>query len=236
MDGFDTTEIAMCIETTRSDGYSATEVAGVPNRTHGLAGAKIVIVDDDASLCRAVARLLRAMGCEIACYGCARDALAASGVVGSDCLLLDLSMPEMSGLELQAEFRARGVEVPTLFLSGHGDIPTTVTAMRNGALDFLEKPMEADKLRAAIERAVALNAERKARAESGRAIRDRFDRLTDRQREVFEGVVAGNPNKVIAHRMDITIRTVKAHRKEVMEKLDAHSVAELAFIARDLGL
>jgi FixJ family two-component response regulator len=126
--------------------------------------------------------------------------------------------------------------MPAIFLSGRGDIPSTVEAMRNGAHDFLEKPVEVERLRAAIKGALAMSALQRDQDSTKAALQQRFDSLTERQREVFRGVIAGAPNKVIAYRLGITVRTVKAHRHQVMEKLDMRSVADLAFAARDLGL
>lgn len=211
-------------------GFIAQAVGGETS----LDGAKIVVVDDDKALARALERILRHLGCSVALFTSAQEALAYPGLKAADCLLLDLAMPTMSGLEFQEELLGRGIGIPVVFLSGQGDIPSTVRAMQNGAVDFLEKPVEASALKNAILVAKERSQKDARQKEQLEKARQRFECLTQRQREVFKGVVMGLPNKAIAHRMGITIRTVKAHRKALMEKLDAKSVADLAFFARDL--
>jgi FixJ family two-component response regulator len=198
--------------------------------------AKVFIVDDDDSLREALARQIKLLGYRVESFATPELVLARAESEVAECLLVDLIMPGMTGLELQRVLMERGRSMATIFLSGRGDIPSTVEAMRTGAIDFLEKPVETERLQAAIANAVSRSEEdnksRRTRAEAQR----RLDSLTDRQRQVFDGVVAGAPNKVIAYRMGVAVRTVKAHRQQVMEKLGARSVADLAFIARDLGI
>lgn len=198
--------------------------------------AKVFIVDDDDSLREALTRQIKLLGYRVESFATPELVLARAESEVAECLLVDLAMPGMTGLELQRVLVERGRSMATIFLSGRGDIPSTVEAMRIGALDFLEKPVEIERLQAAIARAVsrseADDKRRRARVEAQR----RIESLTDRQRQVFDGVVAGAPNKVIAYRMGVAVRTVKAHRQQVMEKLGAHSVADLAFTARDLGI
>lgn len=196
----------------------------------------VFVVDDDDSLRQALSRQIRLLGYGVESFASPGEVLLRTESAVGDCMLVDLVMPEMTGLELQRELDRRGHAMPTIFLSARGDIPSTVEAMRNGALDFLEKPVEAERLRTAIEAALARSAALRAQLGSREALRQRFDTLTGRQREVFRGVITGAPNKVIAYRLGITIRTVKAHRHQVMEKLGVRSVADLAFAARDLGL
>jgi FixJ family two-component response regulator len=198
--------------------------------------AKVFIVDDDDSLREALVRQIKLLGYRVESFATPELVLARAESEVAECLLVDLIMPGMTGLELQRVLMERGRSMATIFLSGRGDIPSTVEAMRIGAIDFLEKPVETERLQAAIAKAVsrseADNKSRRTRVEAQR----RLDSLTDRQRQVFDGVVAGAPNKVIAYRMGVAVRTVKAHRQQVMEKLGARSVADLAFIARDLGI
>jgi len=196
--------------------------------------ALVMLVDDDASLRRALSRQIQLLGYAVQSFGTPEDLLQAAETETADCLVLDLMMPGMSGLELQQELLRRGWSMPTVFLSAQGDIPSTVQAMQDGALDFLEKPVEAEILEQAISRAVAKSREISENRATRQAARTRFASLTDRQRDVFAGVVAGNPNKVIAHDLGITIRTVKAHRQIVMKKMSATSVADLVLLSRDL--
>lgn len=194
----------------------------------------VMLVDDDASLRRALSRQIQLLGYKVQSFGAPEELLAAAATETADCLVLDLMMPGMTGLELQQELLRRGRSMPTVFLSAQGDIPSTVQAMQDGALDFLEKPVEAAILEQAIRRAVAKSREMSETRASRQAARTRFATLTDRQRDVFAGVVAGHPNKVIAHDLGITIRTVKAHRHIVMDKMCAASVADLVLLSRDL--
>jgi FixJ family two-component response regulator len=196
----------------------------------------IFIVDDDDSLRQALVRQVGLLGYRVEGFATPEEVLRRAETVLADCILVDLVMPQMTGLELQRELAHRGHVMPAIFLTGRGDIPSAVEAMRNGAHDFLEKPVEVERLRAAIEGALAKSALQRDHDSNRAVLQQRFDSLTERQREVFRGVIAGAPNKVIAYRLGITVRTVKAHRHQVMEKLDMRSVADLAFAARDLGL
>jgi FixJ family two-component response regulator len=203
---------------------------------HEAARPTVFFVDDDDSLRQALARQVGLLGYRVECFATPEEVLLRAETVLADCMVVDLVMPGMTGLELQRELNRRGCVMPVIFLSGRSDIPTTVEAMRSGAHDFLEKPVEVERLRAAIEEALAESALQRGKESARAELRQRFDNLTDRQREVFRGVIAGAPNKVIAYRLGITVRTVKAHRHQVMKKLGMRSVADLAFAARDLGL
>ena len=195
----------------------------------------VLLVDDDASMRRALARTVQLLGYRVESYSSPIAFLDRAETDRASCLIIDLILPEMTGLELQKRLLERGATIATIFLSGNGDIPSTVQAMRDGALDFIEKPVDADTLRDAIEKAVGrTDSDFLARKRSA-AARELFNSLTVRQRQVFDGVVAGEPNKVIAHRMGISERTVKAHRHIVMDKMGVRSVADLAFLALDLG-
>jgi len=150
---------------------------------------------------------------------------------GRECVLLDMRMPHMSGLQLQEQMRARGLAVPVIFMTAHGDIPLAVAAMRNGAVDFIEKPFPAETVVAAVQLAFD-SAAPKRRAESGDpALRARVDSLTARERQVLDLVLAGKLNKTIADDLGISIKTVELHRSRVMEKMQARSVAELVQLA-----
>jgi len=195
------------------------------------------IVDDDVSFSKAIGRLLIASGYQIVTYDSAHKLLdRLPGNVEAGVILLDVRIPDMSGPELQERLAALGSLLPIIFLSGYGDIPTSVQAIKAGAEDFLTKPVSKERLLDAIERAVQ-------RYRAGRGDRDRLnslhalvDRLTPREREVFELVVRGRISKQIAFQLGTTERTIKAHRKKIMEKLTVGSVAELVLIADQLGL
>ena len=194
-----------------------------------MSAAKPVIhvVDDDASFRTAITRLMRAGGHEVQSYPSAVEFLAAPVGHSPGCVLVDLHMPGPSGLDLQQALVKAEHPLPVIFLTGHGDIPISVQAMRGGAEDFLTKPVKKDLLFAAIERALARDArERIARAER-REWRARYDTLTPREREVMALVVAGKPNKQIADELGTVERTVKAHRAQAMEKMQVASLAEL---------
>ena len=189
----------------------------------------VLVVDDDEAFRKALSRQVGLLGYDVEDYSAPGELLKRAEAGVGDCLLVDLVMPDMTGIELQHELRVRGLVTPAVFLSGRGDIPSSVEAMKAGALDFLEKPVEVDELRSAVAAAVKRSKQRKAQDRAIAEIRRRFARLTERQREVFLGVVAGSPNKVIAYRLGITIRTVKAHRQQIMERLEARSVSDLAW-------
>ncbi|MCU0929859.1 MAG: response regulator [Burkholderiaceae bacterium] len=196
--------------------------------------AVIHVVDDDDSLRDALQRLLTAAGYRVRTYASAGEFLLEPLRDTVSCLLLDLRMPGPSGLDLQDALQRQGVELPVIFLSGHGDLATGVRAMKAGAVDFLVKPVEREPLLAAIERALARSAERCRDRAAASQLRARFDQLTAREREVFELVVAGRLNKQIADALGTAERTVKAQRAQVMAKLGAANAAELGRIAAEL--
>jgi RNA polymerase sigma factor (sigma-70 family) len=187
----------------------------------------IHVVDDDASLRTAVTRLLRAAGYEVRSYPSAGEFLLARQANTPGCVLLDVSMPGPSGLDLQEAIGKRDDALPIIFLTGHGDIPMSVRAMKAGAVDFLTKPVRREALLNAVQTALGRDGEsRKAREQEG-ALRARLETLTTRERAVFALVAAGKGNKEIAAELGISERTVKAHRAQVMEKMQVASLAEL---------
>jgi len=194
------------------------------------------VVDDDDSFRTALLRLLEAAGYLARGYASAGDFLIARPGDAPGCLLLDIQMPGPSGLELQAALANHGVALPIVFLTGHGDVPASVRAMRAGAVDFLEKPVAREPLLAAVREALARDAEARASGERLRALRARYATLTPREREVFAGVVAGRLNKQIAADIGAAERTVKAHRAQVLVKMNVGSVAGLARAATEMGL
>jgi len=193
------------------------------------------IVDDDASFLTALARMLRAAGFAVKTFASAEEFLTRPELEAPGCVLVDLQMPGLSGLDLQDALAQGGHQLPVIFLSGHGDIPTTVHAMRRGAEDFLTKRAPRAGVLAAVKRAL----ERDARERAARARRDavhaRFAALTPREREVLQHVVQGQLNKQIAYDLGIHERTVKLHRTAFTTKLGVASVAELTKLWMEMG-
>ena len=189
----------------------------------------IHVVDDDAAFRRSLVFLFESVGWQVATHASAEDFLAAlpeANVVG--CLVLDIRMPMMSGLELQQVLRSRGWTVPIVFITGHGDVDLAVQAMKHGACDFLEKPFKDQALLDAVGRALKLGCEARdkaARCEEAKAL---LDRLSPREREVARLVAQGLPNKLVGRALDISEKTVHVHRHHVMEKTGVGSAAELA--------
>jgi FixJ family two-component response regulator len=198
--------------------------------------AIVFVVDDDASVRRSTERLVRPLGFAIQTFASAREFLDGARVDRPACLVLDVHMPGLSGLDLQRELTQKDVEIPIIFLTGHGDIPMTVRAMKAGAVEFLTKPVKSRDLIAAIRAAVERGrASHRVRREVD-ALRERYERLTPREREVLPLVVAGLLNKQIAGELATSERTVKFHRAHIMEKMQAVSLAELVRMAERLGL
>ena len=189
------------------------------------------VIDDDGSMRIAVARLLQAEGYEVRTYASAGDFLLKPPEPGPGCVVLDLQMPGPSGLELQQALQRRPNALPVVFLTGRGDIASSVRAMKSGAVDFLTKPVEPAVLVQAVE--IALQRDRSARndRESAGVAQARYGRLTERERTVFHGVVAGKLNKQIADELGIAERTVKMHRGQVMTKMEAGSLAGLVHVS-----
>ena len=196
----------------------------------------VYVVDDDASFRTAIERRLKLAGFEVATYASALDLLERLTGDEQGCILLDVQMPGLSGPELQSRLRERGLSLPVVFLTGHADTPTTVRAIKAGAEDFLTKPVSSAQLIDAIERALATQSEARGLRDKLDGLRALLGRLTVRERQVFDLVVRGKINKQIAYELGTTERTVKAHRRQVMEKMQAQSLAELVSSAERLGL
>lgn len=192
------------------------------------------IVDDDKSLRTALARLLAAAGYETRTYASAGEFALLREPVSRGCVLLDLRMPGPSGLDLQAALARQEDTIPVIFMSGHGDVPISVRAMKAGAVDFLTKPIRSEELLAAVKLALERDSFASAQRRRLQRFREAWQQLTPREREVFERVTAGQPNKQIASELNSAERTVKAHRAEVMRKMGATSLAELVQIAGEL--
>ena len=193
------------------------------------------VVDDDRAFRTAMERLLSAAGHRPRLYKCASEFLAADDSESPACVLLDLQMPDGTGLELQSALGARDGAHPVVFLTGHGDIPSTVRAMQHGAVDFLTKPVPTATLLEAIHRALQRDVEGRQRHAHVVELRERYASLSPRERQVMAGVVAGLLNKQICYTLNAAERTVKTHRSRVMAKMKVRSVAELVRLAEDLG-
>lgn len=196
----------------------------------------VFIVDDDADALRALARLVGSAGFEVQAHRSPVAFLEAHDPRVPGCAVLDIAMPGLNGLELQQALTDRGVTRPVVFLTGRGDVPTSVRAMKAGATDFLTKPVDEEALLSAIEAAVRLDAEGRDRRREIESLRDRLATLTARQTEILVHVVAGRLNKQIAGDLGIAEKTVKVYRHEVMEKMGARSLADLVRMAERLGL
>lgn len=198
--------------------------------------ATVYIVDDDASFLKAVSRLLRAGGYSVQTFTSAVEFLAALAPEATGCVVVDLQMPGPSGRDLQSMLAKLDNPIPVIFLTGHGDIPTGVHAMRDGAVDFLTKPVKKENLFAAVERALVRDAAERAHRARNRDLRRRFEQITPREREVLAHVISGKLNKEIAFDLGVSERTIKAHRASIMEKLNVQSVAELVRLTEQLGI
>jgi RNA polymerase sigma factor (sigma-70 family) len=196
----------------------------------------VFVIDDDPSFLRALSRLLRASGFQVGGYASAAEFMDGLQPDMAGCVITDLLMPGMDGMALQEALQKAGSPLPILFLTGHGDIPTTVQAMRRGAEDFLTKDAPKEELLTAVKRALERNERERTDRERSRAIRDLLALLTDREREVLLQVVQGKLNKQIAADLGIHERTVKLHRTSITTKLKVHSVAELTRMAHEVGL
>lgn len=196
--------------------------------------ATVFIVDDDDAVRSSLRLLLKSVGLSAVAYPSARDFLAAWNPEQPSCLVLDVRMPGMSGLELQEELNRRGAIVPVIFITGHGDIPMAVEAMQHGAFDFLQKPFRDQDLIDRIQKAIASDAANRAQLLEKDRIRGRFESLTPREREVLALVTAGKANKVMAGDLGVSQRTVEIHRARVMEKMEAASLAHLVRMVLDL--
>jgi two-component system response regulator FixJ len=187
----------------------------------------VFVVDDDAAVRQGLRFMLRAAGYSVEAFPSALSFLEDYNPRRGGCLLLDVQMPQMSGLDLQQQLNLRGWRIPVIFITGHGTVPLAIAAMKAGAFDFIEKPLREDAMLESIERALHWN---------DRAYEERLERatlqvratlLTAREREVFELVAAGEPNKVIARHLGISVRTVELHRAHIIEKLQARSLSDL---------
>jgi FixJ family two-component response regulator len=198
--------------------------------------AKVFVVDDDVSVCVALSRLIRTAGLHVETFGTAAECLNADRLKDADCLVLDVHLPDLSGLELQANLTALGLELPIVFITGRGDIPMSVRAMKAGAMEFLTKPFDNRQLLDAIEQGIARCRSAKRHDEQLLELQRRYQSLTPRERQVFALVVRGLLNKQSAGELGTAEKTVKIHRGQVMRKMEAASLPDLVRMAEKLPI
>ena len=196
----------------------------------------VSIVDDDISVCRSLSRLIRAAGWHAETFSSANEFVEHMPSPGVACVLLDIQMPGMTGPQLQEWMAGKDISLPVIFLTGHGDIPTSVQAMKRGAADFLLKPVDEEALLGAIRHAIVMHATEKSREKRLDEIRERYACLTAREREVIGQVIGGHLNKQIAADLGISEKTVKVHRARAMAKMGVRSVAVLVHACDTAGI
>jgi len=196
----------------------------------------VFVVDDDPLVRDSVADLLGAAGFAAQTYGSATEFIQAKRPDASACLILDVELPDLSGLDLQADLTKSGIEVPIIFLTGHGDIPKSVRAMKAGAVEFLTKPFRIEELVDAVRQALARDGDLRRQRSATLELRERLGTLTPRERQVLALVVAGRLNKQIAGELGTTELTIKVHRGRVMHKMNAASLADLVRMAEKLKI
>ena len=194
----------------------------------------VYVVDDDDAVRNSLRLLLKSVGIPAVAFGSARDFLAAYDPDVPGCLVLDVRMPGMSGLELQEELNRLGAIIPVIFITGHGDIPMAVEAMQHGAFDFLQKPFRDQDLIDRVQRALVADSTNRKALDEGHQIAERYESLTPREREVLALVTQGKANKVMAGDLGVSQRTVEIHRARVMEKMGANSLAQLVRMMMNL--
>jgi FixJ family two-component response regulator len=200
------------------------------------AEATVFVVDDDAPLRESLRNLIRSVGLRVELFASAQEFLQSQQPDTPSCLVLDVRMPGLSGLDLQKQTSEAGLEIPIIFITGHGDVPMTVRAMKAGAVEFLTKPFRDQVLLDAIQQALERSRNAREQRAATKELRQRFASLTPREREVMERVVAGLLNKQIGAELGTSETTVKIHRHQVMEKMGAGSLPELVRMADRLGI
>jgi len=196
----------------------------------------VFVIDDDALVRSAIEDLLRSVGLQVETFGSTQEFLRSKRPDAPGCLVLDVRLPGLSGLEFQHTLIESGVHLPIIFISGHGDIPMSVRAMKLGAVEFLTKPLREQELLDVIQMGIERDRLRRQEAKVVAELRERFDSLTSREREVLSLVITGRPNKQIAFQLDLSEMTVKVHRSQIMRKMRAKSLVDLVRMADKLGI
>jgi FixJ family two-component response regulator len=197
----------------------------------------VFVIDDDPSVLKSLERLIKSVGLKVETFGSAHDFLqTAPDCPGPACLVLDVKMPGLNGLDLQDQLQQRKYAMPIVFITGHGDIPMSVRAMKKGAIDFLTKPFDEEDLLKAVQDALKKDMANRSAMNERQSILQRVKSLTPREYEILTYVITGMLNKQIAYDLDISEKTVKVHRGRVMEKMKANSIAELVRMAGKVGI
>jgi FixJ family two-component response regulator len=196
----------------------------------------VLVVDDDISVRESLKHLLRSAGWHVEAFATAREFLAHPKVEAPSCVVLDVELPDLNGLDLQRQLLASQVSTPIIFITGYGDIPKTVQAMKAGAVEFLTKPVSSEALLSAVENAIDLSHKTRVRRQELLDLKSRFESLTPRERQVMELVVSGLLNKQVGAELGMREVTVKGHRGQVMRKMNANSFADLVTMAAALGV
>jgi FixJ family two-component response regulator len=203
-----------------------------------VAASNVFLVDDDASVRRALARLIKSAGHQVQTFASAQEFLGTPGSVAekAGCLVLDVRMPGLTGIDLQRELQSKNCNLPIVFITGHGDIPMSVKAMKAGAVDFLPKPVKDTVLLGAIEQAMLRASRNRAARQKVEDAQRRVETLTSREREVMPLVARGLPNKIIAFELGTVEKTIKVHRARIMRKMQVQSLADLVRLAEKLRI
>lgn len=196
----------------------------------------VYVVDDDPSVRKGLSRLLNTVGFNVEAFSSAQDFLKHRQKDQNGCILLDVRMPGMSGLDMQKKMNKSKYNLPVVFITGHGDVPMSVQAMKKGAVNFLTKPVDKQNLLNAIKEAIKINRQKRIQRDNVRTIRNRLKKLTSREHEVFLLVITGMLNKQISSKLGISEKTVKIHRGRVMKKMQVASVANLVYLAQQASV
>jgi FixJ family two-component response regulator len=196
----------------------------------------VFVVDDESAVGVSIKRLLHSVGLEARHFTSASEFLRAKRPDAPGCLVLDVRLPDLSGLDLQQELAKANVDLPVIFVTGHADIPMTVRAMKAGAVEFLTKPFREQELLEAVQRAISRHRQTRDQRASMRVLQSRYDLLTPREREVYPLVASGLLNKQVAAELNASEKTIKVHRGQLMQKMEAHSLSDLIRMAEQLGV
>jgi FixJ family two-component response regulator len=213
-----------------------TEVSKSSNGPVSANGPIVFVVEDDASVRRSLSNLFQSVGLEVELFGSASEMLKSQLPDVTSCLVLDVRLPGLSGLDFQTELAKANIQIPIIFMTGHGDIPMTVRAMKGGAVDFLTKPFREQEMLDAVLAAIERDRKRREAEKISGELHARFEALSSREREILAGVSSGLMNKQIAAKLGLAEITVKIHRGHIMKKMGAKSLADLVKRAEALGI